>query len=70
MANLFAVPNFVKAASPDGLRRLMFKVQQQDSMQYKFFDIQFSNGSWFAWYFYEPKTPTAKLEAAKELVKE
>lgn len=69
MANLFAVPNFVKAGSPDGLRRQMYAVQLKDSMQYKFFDIQFVNGSWVAWYFYEPKTEPQKLQSAKELAK-
>lgn len=69
MANLFAVPNFVKATSPQGLRRLMYQVQIKDRMQYKFFDIGFVDGSWIAWYFYEPKTDTAKLEAAKDLTK-
>lgn len=68
MANLFAVPNYIKATSPQGLRRLMYNVQLKDKMQYKFFDISFVDGNWFAWYFYEPKTDTAKLEAAKELV--
>jgi hypothetical protein len=69
MANLFAVPNFVKAASPQGLRRNMYAVQFKDSMQYRFFDISFVNGFWYAWYFYEPKTSVEKLESAKELTK-
>jgi len=69
LANLFAVPNFVKAPSPLGLRRLMYSVQVRDSMQYRFFDIQYIGGYWYAWYVSDPKTPNDKLEAAKELTK-
>lgn len=68
MANLLAVPKYIKAGSPEGLRRLMMQVQLKDSMQYKFFDISFVNGNWYAWYFFEPKSDTDKLKAAKELV--
>jgi ribosomal protein S6 len=69
MANLFAVPNFIKATSPQGLRRLMYQVQIKDRMQYVFFDISFVSGYWHAWYFYEPKTDTDKVKSAQELTK-
>lgn len=69
MANLFSIPNFVKASSPQGLRRSMYSVQIKNSMQYKFFDISFVNGVWYAWYFHEPKTPNEKLQTATELTK-
>lgn len=68
MANLFAVPNYVKATSPQGLRRLMYEAQVKDSVQYSFFDISFVDGYWYAWFYYEPKTDTQKLDSAKELV--
>lgn len=68
MANLFAIPNFIKATSPRGLRRLMFKIQFADSMQYTFFDISFSEGYWYAWYLYQPKTEPQKQQAAKDLL--
>lgn len=68
MANILAVPNYVKASSPLGLRRLMFVVQSKDSMQYNFFNISFVNGFWYAWYFQEPKTHNDKLKAATELL--
>lgn len=67
MANLFAIPNYIKASSPQGLRRLMFKTQLRDSMQYTFFDITYSEGFWFAWYLYSPKTQPEKTETAKDL---
>jgi len=67
MASILGVPNFVKAASPLGLRRFMYQVQLKDSMQYNFFDISFVDGFWFAWYYHSPKSDTEKLEAAKQL---
>ena len=70
MANLFAVPNYVKASSPIGLRRLMYAVQAKDKMQYNFYDISFVDGSWYAWYLKTPKTDTEKITAAKELAAE
>ena len=70
MANILAVPNYVKASSPLGLRRLMFVVQARDSMQYNFFNISFVNGAWYAWYFQDPKNHVDKLKAAKELAAE
>lgn len=45
----------------------MYAVQSKDKMQYNFYDIQFVNGSWYAWYLVTPKTQIEKLEAAKEL---
>jgi hypothetical protein len=47
----------------------MYSVQVRDSMQYRFFDIQYIGGYWYAWYVSDPKTPNDKLEAAKELTK-
>jgi hypothetical protein len=66
MANLVSIPNFVKAASPLGLRRLMLKVQMQNSEQYAW-TIQFANGEWFAWYYEHPRTDTQKLKTLQEL---
>lgn len=68
MANLFEIPNYIKAASPQGLRRLMFEAQKRDSMQYHFFNIQYANGSWFAWYIKRAKTDIEKIQVAKEIM--
>jgi hypothetical protein len=67
LANLFSVPNFIKAASPKGLRRFMLQAQIKDKTQYLFFDIQFNNGYWFAWYRPNPTTDTDKTQTIKEL---
>lgn len=50
------IPHFIKAKSAKGLRRLMFKTNAQAGMQFQYFDIQFVNGSWFAWYFSDLKS--------------
>ena len=36
-------------------------------MQYNFFNVQFAQGYWFAWYFKEPKTDTEKQQVFKEI---
>jgi hypothetical protein len=50
----FTIPNFVSAASPQGLRRVMFQKCIKDGLLYTFFDIQFVNGKWIAWFKEEP----------------
>lgn len=56
------IPNFVTARTPAGLRRSMIRNNARVGMFIKYFDIQFVNGSWFAWYFIE-------VDAAEELLK-
>ena len=45
------IPDFLKARSPQGLRRLMFLKNMKDGKQYKYFAIQFAEGSWVAWFY-------------------
>lgn len=45
------IPDFIKARSPAGLRRLMFQNNLKDGKQYNYFSIQFASGSWVAWYY-------------------
>jgi hypothetical protein len=52
-AKLNNIPNFLKAKSPQGLRRLMLLNNVKSVIQYTYHDIQFVNGDWYAWY-YEP----------------
>lgn len=65
VANLLAVPQYVTASSPEGLRANMLKVQLKYSVQYTWFNIIFANGKWYAWYFHEPKSDAEQLKAAK-----
>lgn len=44
------IPNFITAQSPMGLRRLMLSNNVKNGKEYVYFDIQFANGKWFAWY--------------------
>lgn len=44
------IKNFVSAKSPIGLRRAMFRNNAKKMQTFKYSDIQFVNGKWFAWY--------------------
>ena len=50
-----SIPNFVKAGSPQGLRRSMLSNNARLSAYVQYFDIQFINEAgrsyWIAWYF-------------------
>lgn len=52
-ARLDYIPSFLTAASPIGLRRLMLENNQKHKKMIKYFDIQFVNGKWYAWYYIE-----------------
>jgi hypothetical protein len=45
----------------------MLQVQLKDKTQYLFFDIQFNNGYWFAWYRPNPTTDTDKIQTINNL---
>jgi hypothetical protein len=49
--NLAVVPNFIKASTPDLLRELMLINNLKMKSEIKYFDIQFVNGTWIAWYY-------------------
>ena len=79
MHNPNAIPNYIVAASPSGLRRLMLITAVRKNSYIKFFDIQFAETSpgrkqWVAWYLEEisdqealiladPADKIAKVEA-------
>lgn len=44
------VTKFVKAKTSEMLTRKMRKIQIQRGAQVPFFDIQFAEGFWYAWY--------------------
>lgn len=60
-ANLRRIPNVLSARSPRGLRRLMLNNNVKHGIEFKYFDIQFINGRWFAW-FYLVDTPQPVVE--------
>ena len=51
-----SIPSFLTARSPEGLRRLMLRNNAKHAMFFKYFDIQFVNGRWYAWYILNLKT--------------
>lgn len=49
--NKFNIPTFLKAKTAEELRSLMLKNNLKLNQEFNYFDIQFANGSWFAWYY-------------------
>lgn len=56
------IPSFIAASKPRALRRSMLKTNAKYGMTINYFDIQFVDGKWYAW-FYLPVTN----ETIKEL---
>lgn len=54
------IPSFIKALTPRGLRLSMLRNNTKHGVTFQYFDIQFVEGKWIAW-FYLP---------ARELLKE
>lgn len=48
--SLVDVPHYVKAKSPDGLIRAMLANNVKLKAYVGYFDIQFVNGYWYAWF--------------------
>lgn len=48
--SLVDVPHYVKAKSPDGLIRAMLANNVKLKAFVGYFDIQFVNGFWYAWF--------------------
>lgn len=46
-----SIPFFIKARSPQGLRRLMIENNAKHGLTFKYFDIQNVKGQWYAWYY-------------------
>ena len=53
--SLKRIPNYIKARSPQGLRRLMLLNNARSSTFYEYTHIQFisdaEGGQWYAWYY-------------------
>jgi hypothetical protein len=45
------VPMFIKASSPEGLRRKMEQNNARMGIANHYFDIQFANGVWYSWFY-------------------
>jgi hypothetical protein len=58
-------PTFIKAKTPVSLRESMFELIVTTGLDIKFFDIQFSNGYWFAWY-YQPQDTITLIKRANK----
>jgi hypothetical protein len=45
------IPFFIRARSPMGLRRSMIMNNAKHGLTFHYFDIQFVQGSWYAWFY-------------------
>lgn len=50
------IPSFVRASTPELLKREMLRINHKLGYQNRFFDFQFVNGAWYCWYYYEPSS--------------
>jgi len=55
------IPNFVAARSPQGLRIAMLRNNAKFGTMFHYFDIQFVQGKWFAWFFHRIDAATDPL---------
>lgn len=49
--NVFNIPNFIQEKTPIKLQQAMLRLNASRGKEYQFFDIQYVNGSWYAWYY-------------------
>lgn len=54
------LPFFIKARSPQGLRRLMIQTNTKQGYTFHYFDIQHVNGNWYAWYYKDLKSTNSE----------
>jgi len=45
------IPNYITARTPQGLRRLMLMNNIKLGTEFNYFDLQFVNKKWVAWYY-------------------
>jgi len=49
--NMFNIPNFLQEKTALKLQEKMLKLNVSKGKEYKYFDIQYVNGSWYAWFY-------------------
>ena len=49
--NIFNIPHFLKEKTPLKLQQAMLSLNSFKGKEYKYFDIQYVNGYWYAWYY-------------------
>lgn len=62
------IPNFVRASTPEQLKKEMLKINHKLGYQNKYFDFQFVNGNWYCWYYFEPSSIQEILKPVDENV--
>lgn len=52
---IYNIPTFIRARTPQGLRDAMLALAKRSAYKLRFFDIQFAQDQWTAWYVEEVK---------------
>ena len=52
IGSLFNIPHFLKEKTPLKLQESMFANNSKEGKEFKYFDIVYVNGFWYAWYYY------------------
>jgi len=60
------IPNFLKARSEIGLRRLMLRNNTKHGMQFDY-QIMFAKASWYAWYYLDIESDFTVQDEVKEV---
>jgi len=59
--SLKRIPNYLKARSPQGLRRLMLLNNAKYSTFFEYVYIQFTEGNWYAWFYRDVDSDDIKV---------
>lgn len=63
--NIFNLPTYIKARSPDGLRALMLENNAKRGTEFQYYQIVFADGYWFAWFYDVSKEYQATFKKVK-----
>lgn len=69
--NIFRIPNFLQAPSPEKLKELMLLNNLKNDQEFLYFDIQKDGSFWIAWFWAHtpPKTEVIKQVDAPTIKK-
>ena len=68
--NSLRIPHFLVANTPQALQKLMLETNLLDLCEYKYTNIQFASGKWYAWYLKDASSAQAPIVLGKKKLKE
>lgn len=61
----FNIPHFLKEKTAIKLQQAMLNQNAKTGKKYEYFDIQYVNGNWYAWYYDSIEKQLTMLEAKR-----